>query len=35
MSKEIRTEIEIAAPAGRVWQVLTDFPDFSAWNPFI
>jgi len=33
--KEIRTEIEINASAERVWQVLTDFPTFSEWNPFV
>ncbi len=33
--KELRTEIEINAPAERVWQVLTDFASFPAWNPFI
>ncbi len=33
--KEIRTEIEIAAPAERVWAALTDFASFPKWNPFI
>jgi len=33
--KELRTEIEIAAPADRVWVALTDFPSFPRWNPFI
>ncbi len=32
---EIETEIEIAATADRVWSILTDFPAFAAWNPFI
>ena len=31
----IDTRIEIAAPAARVWRVLTDFPRFPEWNPFI
>jgi hypothetical protein len=33
--KEVRTEIEINAPAEKVWQVLTDFAHFHDWNPFI
>jgi hypothetical protein len=33
--KEISTEIEINAPAEKVWQVLTDFAHFPDWNPFI
>ena len=33
--KEIHTAIEIAAPGKRVWQILTDFPAFPEWNPFI
>jgi hypothetical protein len=33
--KELRTEIEIQAPAERVWQLLTDFASFPQWNPFI
>src|SRR5947199_9092659 len=32
---ELRTEIEIDAPAERVWEVLTDFDKFPDWNPFI
>jgi hypothetical protein len=31
----LRTEIDIAAGADRVWDVLTDFPAFPRWNPFI
>jgi hypothetical protein len=33
--KEIHTEIEIDAPATRVWQVLTDFAAYPQWNPFV
>ena len=32
---EIRTEVEIAAPAADVWRILTDFPRYPEWNPFI
>jgi len=32
---ELRTEIEIDAPAERVWAVLIDFERFPDWNPFI
>lgn len=33
--KELRSQIEIDAPAERVWQVLTDFSAYPEWNPFI
>jgi hypothetical protein len=33
--KEIHTEIEINAPADKVWRVLTTFADFPEWNPFV
>ncbi len=33
--KEVFSEIEIQAPAERVWQVLTDFASYPEWNPFI
>jgi hypothetical protein len=32
---EIRTEIDIAATPSRVWEVLTDFPAYAQWNPFV
>ena len=35
MMKELRSEIEIAASARRVWEILADFADFPQWNPFI
>lgn len=31
----ISTAIEIETPAERVWQILTDFAAYPAWNPFI
>jgi hypothetical protein len=34
-ARELRTEIEISAPAARVWEILTDFARFGEWNPFI
>jgi hypothetical protein len=33
--KKVHTEIEIHASDERVWKVLTDFPNFPKWNPFI
>ena len=33
--KTIHTEIEINAPAEKVWGVLTDFAAFPSWNPFV
>ena len=33
--KEISAEIGISAPPDKVWEVLTDFPTFPQWNPFI
>ena len=33
--KEVHTEIEIGAPAMRVWRLLTDFASYPEWNPFI
>lgn len=32
---EIRTEVEISAPCAEVWGILTDFPRYQEWNPFI
>lgn len=33
--KAIDTHIDIAAPPDAVWSILTDFPSFGQWNPFI
>jgi uncharacterized protein YndB with AHSA1/START domain len=30
----VRAEIEVDAPIERVWQILTDFERYRAWNPF-
>lgn len=32
---EIYTEIDINAPAAKVWEILSDFKNYPAWNPFI
>lgn len=33
--KTLSTEIVIDANIGRVWKVLSDFPSYPEWNPFI
>ncbi|MEO9294721.1 MAG: SRPBCC domain-containing protein [Nitrososphaera sp.] len=35
MAKEIRTEVEIAASARKVWEIISDFAKYEEWNPFI
>ncbi|KXS42654.1 SRPBCC domain-containing protein [Methanolobus zinderi] len=33
--QKICTDIEINAPADKVWHILTDFENLSSWNPFM
>jgi hypothetical protein len=33
--REIRTEIKIAAPVARVWEILTDLKAYPTWNSFL
>ena len=33
--REIKTEIEIDAPPTKVWSILTDFENWTEWNPII
>jgi len=33
--RTVYTEIEINAPAEKVWNILTDFPNQPKWNPII
>ena len=35
MTREITTAVDVAATPARVWEVLTDFPAYPEWNPFI
>lgn len=35
MAQEIYTEIEINAPAAKVWETIMDFEAHPDWNPFI
>jgi hypothetical protein len=35
MKKQLQTTIEIEAPPEGVWAVLTDFPRYPEWNPFV
>jgi hypothetical protein len=32
---EVKVATEIAASAETVWRVLTELPEYAAWNPFI
>ena len=33
--REIRTQIDINAPAEKIWSILMDFDKYPEWNPFI
>ena len=33
--RELKTQIDIGAPPAAVWSILTDFPSFPDWNPFV
>ncbi len=33
--REVKAEIEINAPPELVWKILTDFPSYPIWNPYI
>lgn len=35
INREIITEIHIQAPSQKVWEILTDFENYTSWNPFI
>lgn len=35
MKKEIKTQMQINATPQQVWDVLTDFKNYSKWNPFV
>lgn len=33
--REISTQVDISATPQHVWEILTDFPRYAEWNPFI
>lgn len=35
MTRTVETSVDIDAPPQVVWAVLTDFPRYGEWNPFI
>ena len=35
MAKTLHTEVDIESSEEKVWAILTDFPAYPQWNPFI
>jgi hypothetical protein len=35
MAKRLQTQVDIEASKEKVWSILTDFPAYPQWNPFI
>lgn len=35
MARQLESEVDVQASPERVWEVLTDFTAYPAWNPFI
>ena len=33
--REIKTEIQIAAPPEKIWSIITDFNNWKSWNPIV
>jgi hypothetical protein len=33
--RELRTEIQISSKLDKVWEILTDLPSWSDWNPIV
>ena len=33
--REVHAQVEIRAPAALVWRILTEFPTYDIWNPYI
>lgn len=33
--RDVQAQVEIRAPAALVWKILTEFPTYDVWNPYI
>jgi hypothetical protein len=33
--KKLETQIKIDAPIEQVWSILTDYPNYTLWNPYL